>query len=88
MSSPEKLSDELMENVAGGTLTPDEALDKALAHVNLKKDQVDYIKQVELDYEHGRKVYEVKFFDNGYEYEFDVDAESGKILKYEKDLDD
>ena len=49
MSSPEKISDELMENVAGGTLTPDEALDKALAHVNLKKDQVDYIKQVELD---------------------------------------
>lgn len=88
MTNPEKLTDDMMEQVSGGTLTKDEALEKALAHVNLKKDQVDYIKKVELDYEHGRKVYEVSFYKDGYEYEFDIDAESGKVLKYEKDLDD
>ena len=76
----------MMEQVSSGTLTKDEALKKALDHANLDKDQVDYIKKVELDYEHGRKVYEITFFKGGYEY--DIDAESGKVLKFEKDLDD
>ena len=88
MTSPEKLNDEMMEQVSGGTLTKDEALAKALEHAKLKKDQVDYVKKVELDYEHGRKIYEVTFYKDGYEYEYDIDAESGKVLKFEKDLDD
>ena len=78
----------MMEQVSGGTFTKDEALKKALDHANLDKDQVDYIKKVELDYEHGRKVYEITFFKGGYEYEYDIDAESGKVLNFEKDLDD
>ena len=78
----------MMEQISGGTLTKDEALKKTLDHANLDKDQVDYIKKVELDYEHGRKVYEITFFKGGYEYEYDIDAESGKVLKFEKDLDD
>ncbi len=47
-----------------------------------------FVKKVELDYEHGRKIYEVTFYKDGYEYEYDIDAESGKVLKFEKDLDD
>ena len=84
MTNPEKLSDEMMENVAGGTLTQDQAL----AAANLRRDQIDFIKKVELDYEHGRKVYEIKFYQGGMEYEFDIDAENGSVLKYEKDYDD
>ena len=53
MSTPEKITDDMMEQVSGGTLTKDEALEKALEHANLKKDQVDFVKNVELDYEHG-----------------------------------
>ena len=55
----------MMEQVSGGTLTKDEALKKALDHANLDKDQVAYIKKVELDYAHGRKVYEITFFKGG-----------------------
>ena len=87
MADMKKISDEMMENVVGGTLTQDEALAKALQHVNLKKDQVDLVKKVELDYEHGRKVYEVEFYKGGVEYEFDIDAETGAILDFEKDRD-
>ena len=87
MADMKKISDEMMENVVGGTLTQDEALAKALQHVNLKKDQVDLVKNVELDYEHGRKVYEVEFYKGGVEYEFDIDAETGAILDFEKDRD-
>ena len=87
MADMKKISDEMMENVVGGTLTQEEALSKALQHVNLKKDQVDLVKKVELDYEHGRKVYEVEFYKGGVEYEFDIDAETGAILDFEKDRD-
>ena len=54
-----KLNDQELEKVAGGTLTQDEALARALEHAQLKKDQVDFVKKVEMDYEHGRKIYEV-----------------------------
>lgn len=87
MAEFEKLSDEMMSNVAGGTLTQEEALGKALEHVQLQKDQLDLIKKVELDYEDGRKVYEVEFYKGGVEYEFDIDAETGAVLNYEKDID-
>ena len=66
----------------------DEALEKALEYAHLNRDQVDFIKRVELDYEHGRKVYEITFYMGGYEYEYDIDAETGKVLKFEKDIDD
>jgi len=45
------------------------------------------MKRIDLDYEHGRKVYEIEFYVDGFEYEFDVDAETGKVLKFKKDWD-
>ena len=42
----------------------------------------------ELDRENGRTVYEVDFKANGYEYDYEIDAVSGKILKHERDRDD
>ena len=82
-----KLNEQELENVAGGTLSQEEALAKALEHAKLKKDQIDFVKRVELDYEHGRKVYEIKFFQGGFEFEYDIDAETGAVLKFEKDFD-
>ena len=87
MNNINKLNDNELENVAGGTLTQDEALAKALEHAQLKKDQLDFLKKVELDYEHGRKIYEISFYQGGFEFEYDVDAETGAILKFEKDFD-
>ena len=40
-----------------------------------------------MDYEHGRKVWEIKFCQGGLEYEYDIDAETGSVLKFEKDWD-
>ncbi|MBR6823341.1 MAG: PepSY domain-containing protein [Clostridia bacterium] len=39
-----------------------------------------------LDKEDG--IYEVEFKYNGYEYEYDIDAVTGKILMTEKEKDD
>ena len=81
------LKDQDMEKVAGGMISEAEALDAALAHAGLTKEQVEFVKKMGLDYEHGRKVYEIEFYHNGFEYEFDVDAETGRVMKYKKDWD-
>lgn len=86
MSDVNKLTDQDLEQVAGG-ISKDQALEAALNHAKLKKDEVDFIKKVELDYENGRKIYEVKFYKGNYEFEYEVDANSGKILKADKDLE-
>ena len=87
MNISNKLNDKELEKVAGGMLTQDEALAKALEHASLKKDQIDFLKKIEMDYERGRKIYEIKFYQGGFEFEYDIDAETGEVLKFEKDFD-
>ena len=87
MNTINKLNDKELEKVAGGMLTQDEALAKALEHASLKKDQIEFLKRIEMDYERGRKVYEIRFFQGGFEFEYDIDAETGEVLKFEKDFD-
>ena len=88
MNDMNKLSEQELESVSGG-VTKDEALMKALAHAGLKVDPRSLKRRkIELDYEHGVKIYEVRFVYNGLEYEYDINAETGDILKFEKDYDD
>ena len=87
MSSIDKINDQELETVAGGTITQEEALAKALEKAGLKKEQLDFIKKVEPDFEHGRQIFEVSFYKDGFEYEFDIDATNGNVLKYKKEWD-
>ena len=87
MSSIDKINDQELETVAGGTITQDQALAKALEKAGLRKEQLDFIKKIEPDFEHGRQVFEITFYKDGFEYEFDIDATNGKVLKYKKDWD-
>lgn len=56
----------------------------ALKHAGLSSSQVRFQK-AERDVEDGQTEYELEFYSNGWEYEYTVDASSGKILHYEKD---
>ena len=44
--------------------------------------------EADLDLERGVMVYEVEFKANGTEYDYDIDAESGKVVHVDKDIDD
>ena len=52
----------------------------ALAHAGLTADQVT-VGEVDFDYEDGRMVYEIEFYANGVEYEYDIDASTGAVVK-------
>ncbi|HIS51039.1 MAG TPA: PepSY domain-containing protein [Candidatus Gallacutalibacter pullistercoris] len=46
------------------------------------------ITQLEVDYEDGRKVYEGEAYKGNIEYEFEIDASTGKFIKWEQDVMD
>ena len=62
------------------------AVNAALAHAGLKRADVRDLK-CELDRENGVMVYEVEFESGLFDYEYDIDAVTGKILKSKKELD-
>ncbi|MFS0577424.1 PepSY domain-containing protein [Sporosarcina sp. 179-K 3D1 HS] len=43
------------------------------------------VKEIELDDDDGRNVYEMELRDDQFEYEIDLDAVTGEVLKFEKD---
>ena len=64
----------------GGYIGTEVAKNAALAHAGLSADQVT-VSKVDFDVEDGRMVYEVEFWANNVEYEYDVDATTGEIVK-------
>lgn len=68
-------------------VTKAKAESSALNHAGLQKSQVKFF-QCKLDVENGVKVYDVEFYFNGYEYEYEINAVSGKVLKAEKERAD
>ena len=60
----------------------DEALNRACAHAGVAVSDIDQVK-VEFDSEGGVMVYEVDFIAGGVEYEYDIDAVTGAVQKYE-----
>lgn len=65
----------------------DKAKQIALAHAGFSESEVRFTKS-KLDRDDGRYEYEIEFRVNGIEYEYEIDAKSGKILKHESERDD
>lgn len=65
----------------------DKAVQTALKHAGLTSSQVTQL-EAKLDRDGGKLVYEIEFRSGNYEYEYEIDASSGSIIKSEKDLDD
>lgn len=69
------------------SITADKAKSIALKHAGLKESEVRGLK-AERDYDDGVLKYEVEFQKGYTEYDYEIHAETGKILKAEKDIDD
>ena len=56
----------------------------AFAHAGLEASQVT-MGEVDFDYEDGRMVYELEFYADGAEYEYDIDASTGAVVKFSQE---
>ena len=71
--------------VSGDLITSDAALKAALQHAGVS--EADIIgRKVKLDYDDG--VYEVEFKAAGVEYEYEIGMTTGKVVNFEKEVDD
>ena len=68
------------------SITPDEAKQAALDHAKLTAEQVVFT-QAKLDYDDGRAVYDIEFYSGNKEYDYEIDAASGKVLEFDYDIE-
>jgi len=66
----------------------EKARELALADAGLVADEVTFIKS-SLEFDDGKKLYNVEFYTPDYtEYDYEINAESGKIISKDKDIAD
>lgn len=65
----------------------DKAKEIAFAHAGVKAADARDI-EADLDYEKGRMLYEVEFDANGREYDYDIDALTGEVVRHKNHADD
>lgn len=65
----------------------EKALQAALAHAGVSEADIAFYR-MDMDVENGAMVYEIEFYCGGYEYEYDIDAGTGEIVKNKKEVDD
>ena len=68
-------------------LTREQAQEIALKHAGLTKGQVTRL-EVEYDVDDGIPEYSVEFRHDGWEYDYEIHAQTGKILDWDKERDD
>ena len=64
----------------------DKATEIALKKAGLSKSKVKFVRQ-SLGEDDGKAIYEIDFFSGDTQYEFDIDAETGKVLDNDSDYD-
>ena len=62
------------------------AKEVALNHAGLTSSAVTFVR-ANLDWDNGRAEYEVEFYANGKEYDYDIDAVTGDIRSYDYDAE-
>ena len=77
---------------AAGRLTKDEAKQIALKEAGVTAAEATFTK-ARLEYDDGREEYEFEFYADGKEFDVDVDANTGRIVKFDvercyRDFDD
>lgn len=69
---------------AAGNITAEDAKAAALNHAGLKASEVTFTK-TKLDYDDGTAEYEIEFYSASEEYEYDINAATGTVIKYSKE---
>lgn len=80
-SAPSVKSSELV------SVSPDEAIDAALRHAGVSRENAVLFDAPSLDKENGKAHYDVEFGYNGFEYDYEIAVADGSVLKSEKEAE-
>lgn len=86
-NAPEDDRDDVPTIPTEDLISADKAKQAALDHAGIEAADAKNIK-CELDRDDGTVRYEIEFDADGYEYDYEVDATTGKVIKSEKDIRD
>ena len=71
---------------AAGDIGEEVARATAVEHAGLTEGDVTFI-MVQKDRDDGRTVYDVEFYYNNTEYDYEIDAATGEIVSYDRDIE-
>ena len=66
------------------TISKEEAKNIALTHAGVQAQDVRAF-EIEIDTENGILIYEIEFHSGVYEYEYDIHAKTGAVLKFSRE---
>ena len=69
-----------------GPITLEQAKEIAFNDAGVTEDVI-YDYSYEQDIDNGREIFEIDFKADGYEYNYDIDAADGNIIKFDKEKD-
>ena len=69
-----------------GNISLDKAKEIALSHAGLSADQVRFVK-VNMDFDDGIQKYDIKFYCNGQEYDYEINSSNGQIVQFDYDME-
>ncbi len=67
-----------------GLISADQAKEIALAHSKVDVNNIR-MKKTKLDHDDGIYVYEIEFYTASHEYEYEIDASTGRVIEYDVD---
>nr|WP_302660662.1 PepSY domain-containing protein [uncultured Clostridium sp.] len=69
-----------------GDISVDKAKEIALSHAGLSADQVTFV-QANMDFDDGIQKYEIEFYCNGQEYDYEINSSNGQIIQFDYDME-
>ena len=69
-----------------GNISVERAKEIALSHAGLSADQVTFVK-VNMDFDDGIQKYDIKFYCNGQEYDYEINSSNGQIIQFDYDME-
>lgn len=69
-----------------GNISLDKAKEIALSHAGLSADQVTFV-QANMDFDDGIQKYDIKFYCNGQEYDYEINSSNGQIVQFDYDME-
>ena len=74
------------QNATGSFITAERAKEIALNNAQLSASSVTFVK-TNLEWENGVQVYEVEFWSGNIEYDYEINAYTGEIYSFDRDIE-